>query len=152
MITADGPHKLKSWPGGQSAVWGHDDEQELRNALDRAGITAAVVPAKTHADGLAPLDEGKTSAYFADRSILQVLMANSKAPNGLRLSDAYLTIETYALALPHGRRRLPLEVDRALSHIYGSGEITPILERTFGKNLQPGTMLQMVYLLSGLPD
>ena len=79
-------------------------------------------------------------------------MANSKAPNGLRLSDAYLTIETYALALPHGDNDFRLEVDRALSHIYGAGEITPILERTFGKNLQPGTMLQMVYLLSGLPD
>jgi polar amino acid transport system substrate-binding protein len=70
----------------------------------------------------------------------------------LQLSDAYLTIETYALALPHGDDEFRLEIDRALSHIYGSGEITTILERTFGKNVQPGSMLQMIYLLSGLPD
>ena len=98
------------------------------------------------------LDEGKTSAYFADRSILSALLANSKAPEKLRLSDAYLTIETYALALPRGDDDFRLEVDRALSHIYGSGEINAILEQTFGKNIQPGSMLQMVYILSGLPD
>jgi ABC-type amino acid transport substrate-binding protein len=110
------------------------------------------MPAKTHAEGLAMLDEGKTSAYFADRSILSALLANSKAPEKLRLADAYLTIETYALALPRGDDDFRLEVDRALSHIYGSGEINSILEQTFGKNLQPGSMLQMVYILSGLPD
>ena len=98
------------------------------------------------------LDDGKTSAYFADRSILLALLANSKAPRDLKLSDVYLTIETYALALPHGDDEFRLEVDRALSHIYGSGEITSILERTFGNNFQPGSLLQMVYLLSGLPD
>jgi ABC-type amino acid transport substrate-binding protein len=98
------------------------------------------------------LENGKTSAYFADRSILMALIANSKAPEKLRLADSYLTIETYALALPHGDDDFRLEIDRALSHIYGSGEITAILEHTFGKNFQPGPMLQMVYLLSGLPD
>jgi hypothetical protein len=41
---------------------------------------------------------------------------------------------------------------RTLSHIYGSGEIASILEHTFGTNIQPGAMLQMVYVLSGLPD
>jgi ABC-type amino acid transport substrate-binding protein len=80
------------------------------------------------------------------------LIASSKTPENLRLADAYLTVETYALALPHGDDDFRLEVDRALSHIYGSGEITSILGRSFGKNFQPGPMLQMVYLLSGLPD
>jgi len=98
------------------------------------------------------LDAGKISAYFADRSILMALITNSKAPEKLRLSDVYLTMETYALALPYGDSNFRLEVDRALSHIYGSGEITSILEHTFGKDLQPGPTLQMVYLLSGLPD
>ena len=98
------------------------------------------------------LDDGKTSAYFADRSILLVLIANSKSPEKLRLSDTYPTIETYALALPHGDDDFRLEVDRALSQIYGSGEIASIFERTFGTNIQPGSMMQMVYVLSGLPD
>jgi ABC-type amino acid transport substrate-binding protein len=153
LITPDGPHNLQELAGRTIGVLaGTTTEQELNRSLSDAGITATVVPAKTHADGLAMLDDGKTSAYFADRSILLALLASSKAPANLRLSDAYLTIETYALALPRGDDDFRLEVDRALSHIYGSGEITAILERTFGKNLQPGSMLQMVYLLSGLPD
>jgi len=153
LIAPDGPHNLQELAGRTIGVLaGTTTEQELSKSLSAAGITATVVPAKTHAEGLAMLDDGKTSAYFADRSILLALLANSKAPRDLKLSDVYLTIETYALALPHGDDEFRLEVDRALSHIYGSGEITSILERTFGNNFQPGSLLQMVYLLSGLPD
>ena len=153
MITQDGPHNLPELAGRTiGGLAGTTTEQTLRNSLGSAGITAEVIPAKTHAEGLQLLENGKTSAYFADRSILMALIANSKAPENLRLSDAYLTIETYALALPHGDDDLRLEVDRALSHIYGSGEITSLLGHTFGNKLQPGPMLQMVYLLSGLPD
>jgi ABC-type amino acid transport substrate-binding protein len=153
MITADGPRNLQELAGRTIGVLaGTTTEQKLRTSLSSAGITATVMPATTHAEGLAMLDGGKTSAYFADRAILLALIANSKSPGKLKLSDAYLTIETYALALPHGDDDFRLEVDRALSHIYGSGEIASILEHTFGTNIQPGSMLQMVYLLSGLPD
>jgi ABC-type amino acid transport substrate-binding protein len=153
MIVADGPHNLRELAGRTIGVLaGTTTEQELHRSLDQAGITATVIPAKTHAEGLAMLDDGRTSAYFADRSILLALIASSKAPEKLRLSDAYLTIETYALALRRDDDDFRLEVDRALSHVYGSGEIASILEQTFGKNLQPGSMLQMIYILSGLPD
>jgi polar amino acid transport system substrate-binding protein/glutamate/aspartate transport system substrate-binding protein len=153
MITPDGPHNLQELAGRTIGVLaGTTTEQVLRNSLNRAGITAVVIPARTHAEGLSMLDEGKISAYFGDRAILLALITNSKAPASLRLADAYLTIETYALALSHGDDDFRLEVDRALSHIYGSGEITSILVHTFGNNVQPGSMLQMIYVLSGLPD
>ena len=35
------------------------------------------MPAKTHADGLAMIGSSKTSAYFADRSILLGLIATA---------------------------------------------------------------------------
>ena len=153
MITPNGPNNLQELSGRTIGVLaGTTTEQELRNSLNRAGIAANVALAKTHAEGLAMLEAGKTSGYFGDRSILMALIASSKSPENLRLSDTYLTIETYALALPHGDDDFRLEIDRALSHIYGSGEINQILEHTFGKNFQPGLMLQMVYLISGLPD
>jgi ABC-type amino acid transport substrate-binding protein len=153
MITQDGPHDLQQLAGRKIGVLaGTTTEQELRKSLSQNGLTADVLPAKTHSDGLAMLDDGKTSAYFADRSILLALIATSKAPEKLRLADVYLTIESYALALPRGDDDFRLEVDRALSHVYGSGEINAIFAHTFRNNPQPGSMLATVYLISGLPD
>ena len=153
MIGPDGPHNLQALAGRKvSVLAGTTTEEALRSSLGSAGITADVIPAKTHAEGLAMLDGDKISAYFADRSILLSLIRDSKAAGKLRLSDVYLTVEPYALALPRGDEDFRLEVDRALSHIYRSAEIGPILLHTFGENVQMGPMLQTMYVVSGLPD
>ena len=152
MIRADGPHDLKAMSGQKiGVVAGTTTEQALRNSLKEAGITSDVIPAKTHAEGLAMLDDGKISAYFADRSILVSLIKDSKAPGKLMLAENYLSIEPYALALPRGEEDFRLAVDRALSRIYRSGEIATIFKRTFG-DAKPGQTLQTLYLVSALPD
>jgi len=43
-------------------------------------------------------------------------------------------------------------VDRALSHIYRSGEIASIFQRTFGGKAEPSQILRTLYVISGLPD
>jgi len=153
ITTADGPRNLQEMAGRAVGVLaGTTTEQILRHTLSAAGINANIVPAATHAEGLAMLDSGKVAAYFADRTILWVLQANSQAPGNLRLADEYLTIEPYALGLPKGDDDFRFEVDRALSVIYRSGEIVPVLARTFGGGFQLSPMLQSLYLMSALPD
>ncbi len=153
IATVNGLTSLKSMAGQKIGVLaGTTTEQALRNTLGSEGITATVTPVKTHAEGLAMLDSGKLSAYFADRTILWVLQASSKAPDRLLLADEYLTIEPYALGLPKGDDDFRYEVDRALSGIYRSGEIVPILAHTFGDKFQLSPMLQNLYLLSAIPD
>jgi ABC-type amino acid transport substrate-binding protein len=153
MIGLDEPHDLQALAGRKIGVLaGTTTEEALRNSLRSAGITADVIPATTHAEGLSMLDDEKISAYFADRSILLFLIRDSKAAGKLKLADVYLTVEPYALALPRGDEDFRLEVDRARSHIYRSAEIGPIFVHTFGENVQMGSMLQMVYVVSGLPD
>ena len=153
MIRSDGPHSLAELAGKKIGVLaGTTTEQELRNSLKEAGVTADVMPAGTHEEGLAMLDEGKVSAYFADRAILVFLAQQSAAPRKLLLADNYLTIEPYALALPHGDDAFRLAVDRALSHIYRSGEIAKIFAQTFGGKAKPSQIVQTLYLVSGLPD
>ncbi len=153
MIRADGPRDLKAMAGKKIGVLGGTTTEEaLRNSLKRAGITAEIIPAKTHAEGLAMLDDAKVSAYFGDRSILGSLIRDSKAPNKLMLAENYLSVEPYALALPHGDEDFRLAVDRALSHIYRSGEIGAIFKRAFGDKTKPGEVLLTLYLVSGLPD
>ena len=153
MVRADGPKNLRALADQKVGVLaGTTTEEALRNTLKEAGINADITAAKTHGEGLAMLDEGKISAYFGDRSILLFLIKESKAPEKLRLADDYLSVEPYALALPRGDSDFRLAVDRALSHIYRSGEIVSIFERTFGGKAKPSQILQTLYLISGLPD
>jgi ABC-type amino acid transport substrate-binding protein len=153
LVRADQPTDLREFAGKKIGVLaGTTTEEALRNTLAAANITAEVVPAKTHDEGLAMLDAGQIGAYFADRSILMVLLGQSKAPDKLRLADNYLSLEPYALALPHGDEDFRLAVDRALSHIYRSGEIGSLLQHTFGSNVTPSNTLKTLYVVSALPD
>jgi ABC-type amino acid transport substrate-binding protein len=153
MIRTDGPRSLKALAGRRIGVLaGTTTEQELHNTLQDAGITADVIPAKTHEQGLAMLDDNKISAYFADRSILLFLRRQSKAPEKLMLAENYLTIEPYALALPRGDEDFRLAVDRALSHIYKGGEIRAIFAQSFGSNAKPSGIIATLYAIAALPD
>ena len=153
MIRADGPRDLQAMAGRKIGVLDNTTtEQMLRRTLKDAGITADVILTKTHAEGLAMLDDGTIAAYFADRDILTSLINDSKAPEKLAVADNYLTIEPYALALPHGDEDFRLAVDRALSHIYRSGEIGPIFHQAFAGKVKPSPILQTLYVISGLPD
>jgi ABC-type amino acid transport substrate-binding protein len=153
MTTVNGPRSLNALSGQTVGVLaGTTTEQALRNTLAAAGIDATVKPAATHAEGLAMLDAGKVSAYFADRTILWVLQANSKTPENLLLADKYLTFEPYALGLPKGDEDFRLEVDRALSGIYSSGEVVQILAHTFGDRYQLSPTLQVLYIVSAIPE
>ena len=153
MVRADGPKNLRALAGQKVGVLASTTTEEaLRNTLKEAGINADITAAKTHGEGLAMLDEGKISAYFGDRSILLFLIKESKAPEKPRLADDYLSVEPYALALPRGDSDFRLAVDRALSHIYRSGEIASIFQRTFGGKAEPSQILRTLYVISGLPD
>jgi ABC-type amino acid transport substrate-binding protein len=153
MIRAGGPHTVQGLAGKKLGVLaGTTTEQELRDSLKRAGITADVITVKTHSEGLGLLDSGKIDAYFADHAILAYLIASSQAPQKLILADNYLSIEPYALALPRGDEDFRLAVDTALSRIYRSGDIRTIFAHAFGAQARPGAALQALYLITGLPE
>jgi ABC-type amino acid transport substrate-binding protein len=153
MIRSDGPRGLQELSGQKIGVLGGTTtEQALRNTLKNAGVTADIIQTKTHAEGLAMLDQGAILAYFADRDILSSLRTQSKAPEKLAVADNYLTIEPYALALFRGDEDFRLAVDRALSHIYRSREIDQIFARNITDQTRPSTLLQTLYIISGLPD
>jgi ABC-type amino acid transport substrate-binding protein len=146
-------HNLAGLTGRKIGVLaGTTTEQILHDKLSAAGIPAQITLAKTHAEGMALLDAGTISAYFADRSILMSLVDESKDPGKLAIAEQYLTVEPYALALAHGDEDFRLAIDTALSHIYRTGEIGAIFEQAFGGKAKPSDMVKVLYLLSGLPD
>ena len=153
LIRADGPKDLKGLAGKKIGVLaGTTTQEELNNSLKAAGVQSDVIPAKTHQEGLAMLDDGKISAYFADRSILMFLAQQSKDPKKLMLAENYLTVEPYALALPRGDEDFRLAVDRALSLIYRDGDIVGVFEKSFGGKAKPSGIVETLYMISGLPD
>ena len=153
LVAGEGPSDFGALSGKKVGVLaGTTTEQSLRDTLASAGIAADVTPAKTHEEGLAMLDKGEIVAYFGDRAILSYLASKSSDPSKLRLANNYFSVEPYALALAHGDEDLRLAVDRALSHIYRSGEIATVFAHTFGDQMQPSDTLKTLYLVSALPD
>jgi ABC-type amino acid transport substrate-binding protein len=132
---------------------GTTTEASLRRMLQEQGISAEVIPAKSHDEGLGMLEDGATSVYFGDRSVLMFLIKNlSKAPEKLLVSEDYLTVEPYALALARGDEDFRLAVDAALSHIFRSNEIIKIYDDSFGGKLKRSDLIEALYVISGLPD
>ena len=153
LVSGDGPGDFGALSGKKIGVLaGTTTEKSLRDSLASAGIAADITPAKTHQEGLAMLDKGEIVAYFGDRAILAYLASKSSDPSKLRLADNYFSLEPYALALPHGDEDFRLAVDRALSHIYRSGEIAVVFAHTFGNAMQPSDTLKTLYSVSALPD
>ncbi len=153
LVAGEGPSEFGALAGKKIGVLaGTTTERSLRDTLASAKISAEVVPAKTHEEGLAMLDQGTIAAYFGDRAILAYLASKSSAPGKLRLAENYLSVEPYALALAHGDSDFRLAVDRALSQIYRSGEIASVFGRAFGSQTQPSDTLKTLYAISALPE
>src|SRR3984957_9261290 len=153
LVSGDGPGDFSALSGKKIGVLaGTTTEQSLRDTLARANINAEIAPAKTHQEGLAMLDKGEIVAYFGDRAILAYLAAKSSDVSKLRLADNYLSLEPYALALPHGDEDFRLAVDRALGPICRSGGGAVLFAHTFGAEMQPSDALKTLYTVSALPD
>ncbi len=153
LVLGEGPSDFAALAGKKIGVLGGTTtERSLRDTLLAHGMSAEVVAAKTHEEGLNMLEKGQIAAYFGDRSILAYLDLKSSEPGKLRLATNYLTIEPYALALPRGDSDFRLAVDRALSRIYRSGQIAQIFATAFGPNNAPTDTLKTLYLISSLPD
>jgi len=153
LVSGEGPSDFGALAGKKIGVLaGTTTEQGLRDTLASAHVAAEIVPAKTHEEGLAMLDQGKIVAYFGDRAILAYLASKSSAPDKLRLANNYFSLEPYALALARGDSDFRLAVDRALSRIYRSGEINAIFAHSFGSQFRPSDTLRTLYLISALPE
>lgn len=153
IIGANGPRDFKSLDGKKVGVLVNTTtEADLKRSLEMAKINAEVISLKTHSEGIAAVEKGLVSAYYADRGILTFLLVESGPRPNLLIADIYLSMEPYALALRRGDEDFRLAVDRALSQIYRSGEVAKLLATSFGAPFQPSPVLQGLYMTSALPQ
>jgi len=150
---ASGATGVKDLPGKRVGVIAHTTTaQALANALARQGVQAHVITVSEHDEGLRDLEAGKLDAYASDRMLLAGLLAQAKNPAALRLSREYYSYEPYGLMLRRGDNAFQVQVNRALSALYRSGQITPIYERWFGPFGSASPLVQALYLLHSWPE
>ncbi len=126
---------------------GTTTETSLRNTLEAMEMEAEVLAVDSHEAGLAAIESGEISAYFADQSILHELVQSSEMADTLRISDEILTIEKQGLALPRNDADFRLSVDRALSQLYADGTIARTFNESFG-GARPGLALEALFLIA----
>lgn len=153
LYRADGPDSFDELNGQKVGVLaGTTTEERLRALLAANNISAEVVPAATHDDGIAELRAGTTAAYFGDQAILLFHLIQTGTDSGLRLSDRLLSLEPYALALPKGDDALRLVADRAIAGLSHSGRIAQIFTASFGANASPSNLVEALWVLNRVPE
>ena len=131
---------------------GTTTEKVLREALQKALVSAQITPVTDHRGGLAALEGGAIDVYASDRVILLGLAVTAQDPGQFSIAEQYLSYEPYGLMLRRGDAPFRLAVNRALSHLYRSGELMQIYSRWFGKLGPPGNLLLAMYALHALPE
>jgi ABC-type amino acid transport substrate-binding protein len=153
LLRADGPDNFTELAGQKVGVRAATTTEEaLRTTLERQGMEATVIPVDSHEDGLAKVEAGEITAYFADQAILIFLAMQSDAPEKLKVGERQFTLEPYALGLQRGDDDFRLAVDTSLSRLYRSGEVDRIFKNSFGANASQSEILRSLYLISALPE
>ncbi|MBX9947116.1 MAG: amino acid ABC transporter substrate-binding protein [Reyranella sp.] len=152
-IRNDGPQDIAKLAGRKvGVIAGTLTEADTRKALAAVHVNAEVVAFKGFDEAMAALERGDIAAYFAGRAMLASMIKGHPAAARILLASTFLSIEPFALAMRRGDGDFRLAVDRALSHIYRSGEIATIYSKTFGPNDKPTPTLQSLYMIATLPE
>ena len=119
-------------------------------ATDLAGMQ--IVPVNDSREGLQLLNAGTVAAYAGDRIKLVGAAVQEGNAGKFELLTEELSFEPYAMALPRGDSALRLEVNRALTQVYQSGDIETIFADWLGKAGRPTGLLAAMYLLNSIPE
>jgi ABC-type amino acid transport substrate-binding protein len=153
ILRADSPaNSIAELAGRKIAVLKGTTTEKRLDAIVRADLPGTqLVPVADAREGLAMLESGAVDAYAGDR-IKLVTLAVQNNPGKFVLLTEELSFEPYALALPRGDSALRLEVNRALTQVYQSGEIETIFAAWLGKLGRPTGVLAAMYLLNSIPE
>jgi ABC-type amino acid transport substrate-binding protein len=152
LIKADKVAAMQDLGGKKIAVIpGTTTDPAVRAALQKAFVTAQIVPVKDHREGLAAVESGSADAYASDRVILIGLVLTAKEGQ-FAIGEQYLSYEPYGFMLRRGDAPFRLAVNRVLSSLYRSREVMQIYSRWLGKLGEPGNLLIAMYALHALPE
>ena len=154
LVKAGSPiNQIPDLAGKKVAVLaGTTTESRLNTVLKNRLVNATVVPITDANAGVAMLESGSVDAYAGDKIKLVGLAVQAKDPAKLALLSEELSFEPYAFALPRNDSALRLEVNRALTLVYLSGDIETIFAQWLGKLGRPSGLLAAMYILNSIPE
>ena len=154
LVKADSPiTKIAEMGGKKIAVLkGTTTEARLTSQLARRMVNATVIPIADGLEGVAMLEAGSVDAYAGDKVKLIGLATQAKDPGKLAMLAEDLSFEPYAFALPRNDSAYRLEVNRALTQVYVSGDIDTIFGQWLGRLGRPSGLLAAMYLLNAIPE
>lgn len=133
------------------ALKGTTTVKVVENLIEKQGLSSPLKLYEDHVQGLTALINGEVGAYFGDQAILIYQLSLLRAGKPVKLSKVQFSFEPYALTMKRGESDLRLEVDRALSQVYRSGEIHSHLAAAFG-DVGLSDLAVNLYRLVELPE
>ena len=131
---------------------GTTTEARLSAMLKKRLVNAKVVHVKDGVEGTALLESGAVAAFASDKIKLIGLAAQAKDPKIFAMLAEDMSFEPYAFMVPRNDSAFRLEVNRALTQVYLSGEIDQIFAKWLGKLGRPSGLLAAMYLLNAIPE
>ena len=131
---------------------GTTTETRLKSMLKDRLVNAKIVLVKDGVEGTALLESGAVVAFASDKIKLIGLAAQAKDPKTFALLAEDLSFEPYAFMVPRNDSAYRLEVNRALTQVYLSGDMDQIFAKWLGKLGRPSGLLAAMYLLNAIPE
>ena len=128
--------------GSTASAWLEERKAEF-------GVIATIAPVADYEEGIAKVVTNNVDVFFGDRAILLDTALRSTRADELIVSPRQFTHEAIALALARNDEDFRLLVDRALSQLYRSGDITDIYLTYFGV---PDDSAQTLFSWAALPE
>ncbi|MNE07217.1 Glutamate/aspartate periplasmic-binding protein precursor [compost metagenome] len=130
------------------AIKGGVTDEWVRDKMRRLGVIATLVTVTSHEEGVKMVAEGKASAFFSERMLLQNYMQEHAAAGEMMLLDRIFEIAPVSMALAPGDEDFRLLVDTVISEMYQSGEMEKLQTKYFGA---PGDMAKLLFHVYALP-
>ncbi|WP_431260808.1 amino acid ABC transporter substrate-binding protein [Roseateles chitinivorans] len=123
---------IKDLDGMTIALAKGTTSEKLFTQLNSSGeAKMQLVQYPNNTDAFKALREGKARAFAQDDALLLGLASKDKALDSLSLGQMAFSVEPYGIMMRKGDAKLAAAVDRALSRVYGSGEIEQLYNKWF---------------------
>jgi putrescine:ornithine antiporter len=116
-----------------AVVTGTTAETWLEKRMNDLEVVAGVALVKSYDEGVQRVLNRRADVFFGDRAILFDAAKRHAGRRDLVVLDRFFTYEPMALALAPDNDDFRLLVDRALSRVYRSGDISQVYAKSFGE-------------------